>query len=82
MSVCKPHTSEIRAAHPYLKNSWVPPESSPVSLGVAFTEIMMSFGSKLSFMLNSETMKAIDEDTYDVNNRQFTGSKILILALI
>ena len=25
MSVCKPHTSEIRAAHPYLKKSWVPP---------------------------------------------------------
>ena len=25
MSVCKPHTSEIRAAHPYLKNIWVPP---------------------------------------------------------
>ena len=25
MSVRKPHTSEIRAAHPYLKKSWVPP---------------------------------------------------------
>ena len=25
ISVCKPHTSEIRAAHPYLKKSWVPP---------------------------------------------------------
>ena len=25
MSVCKPHTLEIRAAHPYLKKSWVPP---------------------------------------------------------
>ena len=25
MSVHKPHTSEIRAAHPYLKKSWVPP---------------------------------------------------------
>ena len=25
MSVGKPHTSEIRAAHPYLKKSWVPP---------------------------------------------------------
>ena len=24
MSVRKPHTSEIRAAHPYLKKSWVP----------------------------------------------------------
>ena len=24
-SVRKPHTSEIRAAHPYLKKSWVPP---------------------------------------------------------
>ena len=24
MSVRKPHTLEIRAAHPYLKNSWVP----------------------------------------------------------
>ena len=27
MSVHKPHTSEIRAAHPYLKKSWVPPPS-------------------------------------------------------
>ena len=25
MSVRKPHTSEIRATHPYLKKSWVPP---------------------------------------------------------
>ena len=25
MSVRKPHTSEIRAAHPYLKKNWVPP---------------------------------------------------------
>ena len=25
MSVRKPHTSEIRAAHPYRKKSWVPP---------------------------------------------------------
>ena len=25
MSVRKLHTSEIRAAHPYLKKSWVPP---------------------------------------------------------
>ena len=25
ISVRKPHTSEIRAAHPYLKKSWVPP---------------------------------------------------------
>ena len=25
MSVRKPHTSEIQAAHPYLKKSWVPP---------------------------------------------------------
>ena len=25
MSVRKPHTSEIQAAHPYLKTSWVPP---------------------------------------------------------
>ena len=25
MSVRKPHTSEIRGAHPYLKKSWVPP---------------------------------------------------------
>ena len=27
MSVRKPHTSEIRAAHPYLKKSWVPPRA-------------------------------------------------------
>ena len=26
MSVRKPHTLEIRAAHPYLKKSWVPPD--------------------------------------------------------
>ena len=25
IAVRKPHTSEIRAAHPYLKESWVPP---------------------------------------------------------
>ena len=25
MSIRKPHTSEIRAAHPYLKKGWVPP---------------------------------------------------------
>ena len=25
MSVRKPHTSEIRVAHPYLKKNWVPP---------------------------------------------------------
>ena len=30
MSVRKPHTSDIRAAHPYLKKSWVPP---PPGLG-------------------------------------------------
>ena len=29
MSVRKPHTSEIRAAHPYLKKSWVPPRTTP-----------------------------------------------------
>ena len=29
MSVRKPHTSEIRAAHPYLKKSWVPPPPRP-----------------------------------------------------
>ena len=31
LSVRKPHTSEIRAAHPYLKKSWVPPP--PPGLG-------------------------------------------------
>ena len=29
MSVCKHHTSEIWATHPYLKKSWVPPGLSP-----------------------------------------------------
>ena len=32
MSVHKPHTSEIRAAHPYLKKSWVPPPRGCSSL--------------------------------------------------
>ena len=33
MSVRKPHTSEIRAAHTYLKKSWVPPpRAGPVVL--------------------------------------------------
>ena len=32
MSVRKPHTSEIRAAHPYLKKSWVPPPPGVTSV--------------------------------------------------
>ena len=31
MSVRKPHTSEIRAAHPYLKKNWVPPPGVSVN---------------------------------------------------
>ena len=31
-SVRKPHTSEIRAAHPYLKKSWVPPPGEHTAL--------------------------------------------------
>ena len=38
MSVRKPHTSEIRAAHPYLKKSWVPPppRGNPTEQGLDF----------------------------------------------
>ena len=32
MSVRKPHTLEIQAAHPYLKKSWVPPPGLKSSL--------------------------------------------------
>ena len=33
ISVRKPHTSEIRSAHPYLKKSWVPPPPGPPGRG-------------------------------------------------
>ena len=39
MSVRKPHTSEIRAAYPYLKKSWVPP---PPPVDITFTIAFLS----------------------------------------
>ena len=36
MSVRKPHTSEIRAAHPYLKKSWMPPPPACLTYTVTF----------------------------------------------
>ena len=45
-SVRNPHTSEIRAAHPYLKKSWVPPP--PAGPPLPLVEVMwMSFIHKM-----------------------------------
>ena len=39
MSVRKPHTSEIRAAHPYLKKSWVPPPRDSSALRTQWVDM-------------------------------------------
>ena len=45
MSVRKPHTLEIRAAHPYLKKSWVPPPGeNSVTIASVFNPRLMKGG--------------------------------------
>ena len=39
MSVRKPHTSDIRAAHPYLKKSWVPAPPPGLNLSHLWTNL-------------------------------------------
>ena len=41
MSVRKPHTSEIRAAHPYLKKSWVAPP--PPGSYILYVTVLQGF---------------------------------------
>ena len=43
MSVRKPHTSEIRAAHPYLKKSWLPPPPPGLSHSVQLSWFFFFF---------------------------------------
>ena len=44
MSVRKPHISEIRAAHPYLKKSWVPPRDYGVIMRPYITLLLRRGG--------------------------------------
>ena len=53
MSVRKPHTLEIRAAHPYLKKSWVPPRGQAQSKKqkVLEQESKISLGNHCRFVV-------------------------------
>ena len=57
MSVRKPHTSEIRAAHPYLKKSWVPPRGGGY------------VNCRPSSYATANTRKALGKDFFEGKNR-------------
>ena len=57
MSARKPHTSEIQAAHPYLKKSWVPPQGGIGSLFDPYVNAMwavailkVTYGDELMYL--------------------------------
>ena len=58
MSARKPHTSEIRAAHPYLKKSWVPPGGTPpwAPTGVKVPWSLKCYGMSTYFMTFSRVL--------------------------
>ena len=57
MSVRKPHTSEIRAAHPYLKKSWVPRRDFNVDL-VLIYDFRNCIGQRFA-MIELQTVLAV-----------------------
>ena len=88
MSVRKPHTSEIRAAHPYLKKSWVPPPpgintqylNKSVNISLTSVSCQASFSSDLiackSHLTNSKMKVSHD---LDQNNAKFCILNTLVI---
>ena len=63
MSVRKPHTSEIRAAHPYLKKSWVPPPGITHAAKAYYDKLIPGGGGVLKFELGTEVQPNVSTTT-------------------
>ena len=75
MSVRKPHTSEIRAAHPYLKKSWVPPPPRAGTLMPTRTWSALKTFSARPPVLCSKTSAGLHLSHLWYNNFNGTASK-------
>ena len=85
MSVRKPHTSEIRAAHPYLKKSWVPPPPgtsfyqirfyNEFETWLKFSKVIFSKWSKCRWALLALNPRGVSKQDQKVNRSSMVEVK-------